>query len=317
MGESVDVPLTILKGVREDVLAKLVAHRGFHDTSDRKTRPLENTERAYSSAWSALTFAECDIQTSKDGAIFLCHDRNFKRLSDSKVAETDVSKLTSEQILSIRLIDGSKPCLLEDVLSVAKKRSSEFNQKKLIVEIKSTASPDLVDKLIQMFKERPSLLNCVGVFMSFKHSIVRDLIARFDATFASKEFASGSLKRKKSMYRPKFMLLCRDMSRCPEMTESKLKDVVKREGCHNFYSSAQTAELRALLKRTKADGVYLQYSPKMLDRDLPSLMKLCKACLVGCWGSSSRKDPDSCVLACKLSMAGVSYINTDMPTHFK
>ncbi|KAH8098193.1 glycerophosphodiester phosphodiesterase [Aureococcus anophagefferens] len=59
-----------------DVLDALVAHRGFHATSDRTdARPVENSLEAYEVAWtSGLALAECDVAVSKDGALVLCHD---------------------------------------------------------------------------------------------------------------------------------------------------------------------------------------------------------------------------------------------------
>jgi hypothetical protein len=65
-----------------EVLQKLVAHRGFHCTSDKIDRPIENTLEAYETAWtSGVLLCECDIALTKDEKIVLAHDGDFNRLA--------------------------------------------------------------------------------------------------------------------------------------------------------------------------------------------------------------------------------------------
>ena len=78
----------------DSVIERLVLHRGFHDQRDSNERPLENTLPAYFAAWSSgFRLCECDIAVTSDGALVLCHDRNFERLAkpDQPRAATDVT----------------------------------------------------------------------------------------------------------------------------------------------------------------------------------------------------------------------------------
>ncbi|KAH9262446.1 hypothetical protein BASA82_000492 [Batrachochytrium salamandrivorans] len=126
----------------------IVAHRGLHDIDDLLVRPLENTLRAFSESWKLCPLAECDIVASKDGEIFLCHDKTFARLAKdfvSPLTNTDVCMLEARQIDGIALKDGSNPCRLSEVLECARELHT-----KLVVEIKTDLN---VDVLLESLKQ--------------------------------------------------------------------------------------------------------------------------------------------------------------------
>ncbi len=78
-----DTVAQVKKDHGQDLMDKLVSHRGFHCASDsHDRRPLENTRDAYELAWAAgVTLAECDVVATKDGVIVLNHDDDLQRLS--------------------------------------------------------------------------------------------------------------------------------------------------------------------------------------------------------------------------------------------
>lgn len=122
----------------QDLLSRLVAHRGFHSFKGRHDkRPLENTLNAYEIAWtSGIHLCECDIAMTKDEKLVLAHDENFCRLAldvKSENSSKRVSDLTFRELISLPLKNGVRPPLLVDVLRSA---SAISEKAKLIIEIK-------------------------------------------------------------------------------------------------------------------------------------------------------------------------------------
>lgn len=156
------------------MMMNIVAHRGLHDVDDSLVRPLENTPHAFFESSKLCSLGECDIVASKDGQIYMCHDKTFARLAkdpSSPLANTDVCLLDAAEIESIVLKDGSTPCNMVEMLEYA----SELHVR-LVVEIKTDLNVDvLLVSLKQLFTSRPRLTEQVDVIMSFDLRVMQDL----------------------------------------------------------------------------------------------------------------------------------------------
>lgn len=156
---------------KEDLLPRLVAHRGFHNIKDRNDkRPIENSLSAYEIAWtSGIHLCECDIALTKDEKLVLAHDDNFKRLvldSTDENSRKKVQDLTFKELISMPLLSGIRPPLLIDVLRSA---STISNESKLVIEIKPGNDMSAF-ALARLLSRHPDLLSSVAVIMSFDAS---------------------------------------------------------------------------------------------------------------------------------------------------
>ena len=302
-----------LRKVSDKIRNSLVAHRGYHDVNDSLTRPLENTLDAYREAFKELIFAECDVTCSADGVIYLCHDRNFTRLStrsDETKSDVDVVLLTSNDIDSIELTNKSHPSRLNSVLLLAKEMSGS-ETRKLVIEIKPSAPERMLLILLKQFEDNPSLLNHVGVFMSFNHRIVKKFREMYDAS--SKKHAAFVTSK------PKFLILCRSKQIVSKMKPDMREKCLKTDLCDATIDYRNALDIARIVKEqnSKLDGFYLQLSKDMLDDDgLDSLRRLSSKYRIGVWGSATLGDPDSLRTATRLLSGGVRFVNTDLPEKF-
>ena len=278
-----------------DVLDALVAHRGFHATSDRTdARPVENSLEAYEVAWtSGLALAECDVAVSKDGALVLCHDFGFERLalkvpgSEQKRSQL-VGELSLAEIMSLPLKNGCRPPLLADVLTSAA-RLGDLGRKKMVVELKP-GNVAASAALLALFQDQPHLLGCVAVLMSFDAYLVQTL---------ARDLREGLPDARL----PHFLLLT--------VAERPLDGEILLD----VDGDTEAAEKAA----AGLDGLYVQYQRSM--RETPAGSAALKALadrwrVVGVWGDKDR-DPDDFVTASHLvSFCGASYVNTDLPKTF-
>jgi len=149
------------------VSSRLVFHRGFHNSDDGTDRPIENSLDAYESAWTAgVAYCECDVALTLDEHIVLAHDASLERLAlDSQAANSSVSigDLTFRDLMSLPLLDGSRPPLLTEVLDSARRTGDHA---KLVIEIKPK-NEEAAGGLCRLFEANPSLLDGVGLVMSF------------------------------------------------------------------------------------------------------------------------------------------------------
>lgn len=244
-----------------------------------------------------------------------CHDKTFKRLahaSESKVANEDVSTLRSMDIDDILFVDNrSKPSKLLPILRLAK--SLEGGKKRLVIEIKPTAPDTLLKVLLDRLEEEPELLEHVAVLMSFNHSLVEKLVGLFE------ERADVFKGRR----RPKFLLLTRCSAAAFEgKSEYQIREIRRRaletEGSDKgILDFTQVQEVDAVMRSSKADGMYMQFSSDMIEKSTSHLASLCKTYdTVGIWNSASRGDPDTVHVASRLMEAGVAFVNTDVPFGF-
>lgn len=153
---------------RDDLLPRLVAHRGFHHIQDRNDkRPIENSLSAYEVAWtSGIHLCECDIAMTKDEKLVLAHDENFFRLAlDSNDANSHkhVSDLTFRELISVPLKSGVRPPLLIDVLRSA---CAISENSKLVIEIKP-GNEAAASALARLLIRHPDLRQAVAMIMSF------------------------------------------------------------------------------------------------------------------------------------------------------
>lgn len=163
-----------------EMLASLVAHRGFHsERDDSVARPIENSLSSFEYAWSAgVHLAECDVGATKDEKIIMAHDEDFRRLallSNVKESNTVVKDLTLSDIMRMPLKHGARPPLLVDVLRSA---MAIGEHAKLVIEIKPGNS-EIVEPLMMLFNRHPALLSRVAVIMSFDAYVIQEVADRF------------------------------------------------------------------------------------------------------------------------------------------
>ncbi len=177
-----------------DLLPKLVAHRGFHNTKDRNDkRPVENSLSAYEMAWSCgVELCECDIALTKDEKLVLAHDEDFGRLSldsGSENSKRKVSDLTLREIISMPLSNGVRPPLLIDVLRSA---SAISEKSKLIIEIKPGNEASAF-ALARLLIRHPDLRTNVAMIMSFDAATMHQLRAELDRAILpdSRDYSDG------------------------------------------------------------------------------------------------------------------------------
>ncbi|VEU36396.1 unnamed protein product [Pseudo-nitzschia multistriata] len=164
-----------------DLLPKLVAHRGFHHTKDRNDkRPVENSLSAYEMAWTCgIELCECDIALTKDEKLILAHDENFERLSLDALhanSKRKVGDLTFKELISMPLSNGVRPPLLIDVLRSA---SAISERSKLVIEIKP-GNESSAFALARLLTRHPDLRSNVAMIMSFDAATMHQLRAELD-----------------------------------------------------------------------------------------------------------------------------------------
>lgn len=215
---------------RETLKSKLVAHRGFHYSTDDLKRPLENTLAAYERAWSAgVVHCECDVTLTSDGVIVLSHDDDLKRLALypgtilKKVKECPFSQLELTP-----LKDGSRVPRLIEVLRAAQRVGKHC---RLVIEIKGS-DVECAKKVAEIAST--DLGNFISVVMSFSSESVQEfaklnpkkgqiltmLLKGSDFTLEDMSHDLSNLKEKQIdglylMYQAKFL------------TESKFKDLTR------------------------------------------------------------------------------------------
>ena len=157
------------------MLAKLVAHRGFHCIKDGTHRPIENTLEAYETAWTAgLRMCECDIALTKDGFLVLAHDSGYARLA-LLPTPVNVTDMTYRELLKTRLLSGARPPLLSDALGSA---DVIADAAKMVIEIKP-GNADVPAALYRLLKARPELVSSIAVVMSFDLDVVHKFAELF------------------------------------------------------------------------------------------------------------------------------------------
>ncbi len=136
--------------------AQITAHRGASSVCP------ENTMYAFEEAVRlGADWIELDVQQSKDGQLFVCHDCNFKRLTgvDANAWELDYAEIRSLDVgndAEEQYRDAYMP-LLSEVISFAKEHGIKLN-----IELKPTGhEKDLEKAVVKLVEENLFGLDCV------------------------------------------------------------------------------------------------------------------------------------------------------------
>lgn len=289
--------------VPADLRDKIVAHRGFHCCADRTRRPVENTLPAYEYAWSSgIVHCECDIQLTSDGYLILNHDEDLTRLAlmmqddaaiscstEHRPSAPSVCNLTLKQLISMPMKSGVRQPLLKEVLDSAVIHESS----QLVIEVKPGGF-DIATVLIKFLTSNPAYLDHVPVVMSFDPDVVFKFAEKFP----------------KSLKRPKVLLLTIKKPAPGVVTEAyeQLLDFDKGD-------VRQDVERLIVRNGVRLDGVYVEWTDKLLGDSASWLQKLCEKYTVGMW--QNKGEPD-CLSDCvALTRLGVSFVNTDFPKGFQ
>uniref|UniRef100_A0A7S2S222 GP-PDE domain-containing protein n=1 Tax=Mucochytrium quahogii TaxID=96639 RepID=A0A7S2S222_9STRA len=296
--------LQMVGDIDKNMRASLVAHRGFHCTSDHLHRPLENTVTAYEQAWSAgILHCECDITITMDGFLVLSHDDYLQRLAKDQSNEwayKPVTDMTLQELQSLPLKNGTSAPLLEDVLRVAQRVGKGSS---LVIEIKKGAEGSVVAAaLVNLFKSNPSLLNYVAVVMSFDLYIIHNFSNFFSAAYHEQKF----------LHRPKIMFLTANIRenyssvhKSFDWESESVQDIQKK--LEDYINHGDS----------KLDGVYMQFDDMLLAQRkevLDMLKTFTSKYTLGVWGTS--RQPDNLENAYKLCELGAAFVNTDLPENF-
>eukprot|EP00039_Didymoeca_costata_P013982 m.219550 g.219550 ORF g.219550 m.219550 type:complete len:125 (-) comp15915_c0_seq7:28-402(-) len=107
MDHDLAVKLAAIPSLRD----KLNLHRGFHQVKNddwTTTRPIENTREAYKQAAKLnARYAECDIWSSADNQLFLCHNNTVEAYCAEPLpehAKQEVSKLSWDILKSTKSV---------------------------------------------------------------------------------------------------------------------------------------------------------------------------------------------------------------------
>lgn len=112
----------------------VIAHRGDSDNA------LENSLDAIRRAVSiSVDMIEIDIRRSRDGALFVMHDRETGRTAEENI---DIERATAEEVSRVRLRNGEPIPTLDDVLGLVAGKVT------LNIEIKSKGAGELVARHI-------------------------------------------------------------------------------------------------------------------------------------------------------------------------
>jgi len=185
---------SLTKSIPNDLIGKLVSHRGFHSTKDHTDkRPVENSLSAYEMAWTCgVELCECDISLTKDEKLVLAHDSDFFRLaldSNSESSKKKVGDLTFREIMSMPLRNGVRPPLLIDVLRSANAISEKS---KLVIEIKP-GNQAAAFALSRMLIRHPDLRSSVAMIMSFDAQTMHQLRAELErAIMPPPDYSDGN-----------------------------------------------------------------------------------------------------------------------------
>lgn len=313
--------------ISDDILPKIVAHRGFHDVEDSTSRPIENSLPAFDLPWSAgLHLCECDITLTSDGHIVLAHDDSLHRVAlqpTDKRALEGVKGSKMIDIVSTSLKSGVRSPLLTEVL-----RSAHLmpESAKLVIELKDGGLP-LVKALMQLFEEKPWLTHRIAMIMSFDRTMTEQASASYATMMRAQSRKTGRLgvrqiasmdtihmqSRAKPNLNPgiQFLLLGETGSSseacgCDGGPLYHRMDVTKPEEIDAFVRN----------ERAVLDGVYLEYEPEFMPggQKHDAFRALCARYQVGVWGVPPEKDHVDLVAA--FVEFGARYVNTDLPLEF-
>ncbi len=134
----------------------IIAHRG--DSSNA----LENSLEAFRLALAVpVDMIEFDIRMSKDGILYVMHDKDTGRTADRSI---DIEKASSEEIAAVRLRNGEHIPLLDDVLKLAAAGAG------INIEVKSDGAAAVLTRHLSEYRFGGPLM-----ISSFKEAEIADL----------------------------------------------------------------------------------------------------------------------------------------------
>ncbi|MHA6642242.1 glycerophosphodiester phosphodiesterase [Mesorhizobium sp. A623] len=143
------------------LIARPVAHRGFHDMN--KTR-WENTLSAYDAAIERNYAIECDVHLSSDGVPVVIHDDNLKRLTGE---DGFVWQRTAAELGAMR-IGGTA----DHVPTLGEVLERVGGRVPIVVEVKGTPGRD--EGLVARVGRQLARYKGKAAIMSFDHWLIRD-----------------------------------------------------------------------------------------------------------------------------------------------
>eukprot|EP00924_Labyrinthula_sp_SR-Ha-C_P009153 maker-scaffold_2-snap-gene-14.40-mRNA-1 protein AED:0.00 eAED:0.00 QI:214/1/1/1/1/1/2/149/340 len=164
-----------LEKLSKDEISSIVSHRGFHYGNDDLGRPLENTLRAFETAWkNGVIICECDVQCTQDGDLVVCHDSSFSRLVGADVPL--LSRSSSAEVSQLYLKNGETPVMLEELLEVL----SLYPTKKLVIETKEDNTETLLFGLRKVLENKRFVKlfenGQIPLIMSFNYTAMKTLL---------------------------------------------------------------------------------------------------------------------------------------------
>jgi glycerophosphoryl diester phosphodiesterase len=170
----------------------IIAHRG--DSS----RALENSLEAFRLAASVpADVIEFDLRMSKDGVLYVMHDRHTGRTADRNI---DIEQATSQEIAGIRLKNGEPVPTVDDALRLVAGRAG------INVEIKSDGAGAALGRhlflyrysgylMVSSFKEA-EVLAARGVMLDLPLAVIYDTFSiRHVAGYRDKGYPVISLRK--------------------------------------------------------------------------------------------------------------------------
>ncbi len=170
----------------------IIAHRG--DSS----RALENSLEAFRLALAVpADMIEFDLRMSKDGVLYVMHDRHTGRTADYNI---DIEQATSGEIAGLRLRNGEPIPTLDDVLRLVAGRVG------INIEIKSDGAGAALGRhlflyrysgylMVSSFKEAEAQ-EARGVMLDLPTAVIYDTFSsRHVAAYKSKGFPIVSLRK--------------------------------------------------------------------------------------------------------------------------
>jgi len=291
----------VVSNMGESGMEKLVAHRGFHDSTDKtpksRMRPIENTLQAYTLSWaSGVKHAEVDILALKDGHLVLNHDDDLNRFAMGEIGHTTtkLTELTYPEVLCTPLVNGLTVPLLTDVL-----RHAVALEGKVVAELKFDPANMHTTKLVELMVAEPTFINALSVVMSFELEAVQ----KFSWAY---EQAGLPLEE-----RPKVMWL----TISNEEEKGDLFGWGPEAKPYAFYKPPEFGSIKQEVETSSIDGVYIEWEPDLLGRYREEFEKLCSEVTVGVWMHGC--DPnDRAHIASDLMGCGASFVNTDFPRKY-
>jgi len=170
----------------------IIAHRG--DSS----RALENSLEAFRLALAVpADMIEFDLRMSRDGALYVMHDRHTGRTADRNI---DIEQATSRELADLRLKNGEPIPTLDDVLNLIAGKAG------INIEIKSDGAGAALGRhlflyrysgyvMVSSFKEA-EVRAARGVMLDLPLAVIYDTFStRHIAAYKSKGFPIISLRK--------------------------------------------------------------------------------------------------------------------------